>query len=159
MTAPSPTIPPEATPSGIVLYTEPKASGDGTLDPSYWDGLDVQSAGEVAESLPQPPPNDAQYQTQVEDSGSTGPGAPTITSILVNGGNVTWLTNGAPSTSQVQWTGPEEGGSPVISDLTETHSVPFTAAASGTYTITVLSRDADGNAASDAIEYVHVAAP
>lgn len=143
-----------ALPSGVVLYTEPKTTGDGTLDPTYWSGLDVQSAGAVAEALPQPPQTDAEYQKQVEDAGSTGSNAPQITSIIVNGGNVTWLTNGSPSTSQVQWSGPESGGSPVNSDLTETHSVPFTATTSGTYTIEVLSRDADGNASTAETEYV-----
>lgn len=136
--------------SGVVLYREPKTTGDGTLDPSYWQGLDAQSQGAVAEGLPQPPQNPAEYQNQVEGSGTSGPGAPVITSVIVNGTDVTWLTD-VPATSQAQWDG---GGSPVNSDLVTAHAVSLGTLGSGSYTIRVLSKDADGNAATAETQHV-----
>ena len=136
-------------PSTGMVAPQVEQRADGILDPVFWQGLDVVSQGEVTESLDQPPQNDAEYQAKIEDAGTTGEGAPVISAILVNSGAVTWLTD-KPSTSQAHWDG---GGSPVNEDLVTEHSVPLGTLDPGTYTVEVLSRDADGNASTGSIQY------
>lgn len=154
------------TPSGVVLYTEPKTTGDGTLDPSYWTGLDVQSAGAVAEALPQPPQNDAEYQKQIETSGSTGPNAPTVSALsagtpLATEATITWTT-ATEADSQVKY-GTTEGqlndSAPTDGAYVTGHSVTLTGLTAGTtYYVEVISRDADGNAAGGTTSFTTAAA-
>jgi hypothetical protein len=145
---------PGETPSGVVEYTEPKATGDGTLDPAFWAGMDVQSAGAAAEALEQPPQNDAEWQAQAEASGESGPDAPKIIALgcgvpVADGTTVTWTTD-KEATTELQYgiaADAYDMRAPSDSTVYETsHSVTLTGLTSATtYYVRAASRDADGN--------------
>lgn len=145
-----------ASSSGVVLYTEPKMTGDGSLDPTYWEGLDAQSQGEVAASLPQPPKSEAEYQAQIMESGSSGAGAPVISGLgagtpLETAASVVWTTD-KPASTRLGW-GTVAGTYPNTTSEDSTpvtdHSVPLTGLTPATtYYVLAFSRDADGNYAS-----------
>ena len=63
-------------PSTGMVAPRVEQTSDGVNDPTYWEGLDVVSQGAVAESIPQPPQSEAEWQYQVEAAGETSPDAP-----------------------------------------------------------------------------------
>jgi hypothetical protein len=144
-------------PSGVVRYTVPKMTGDGTLDPIFWQDMDVQSAGEIAEALPQPPQSDAEYQAQIEGSGSTGPDAPVISQLncgvpVSDATDVNWHTDKEATTELEYGTvaGTYDQRAPGDTTVFETdHDVHLSGLTPATtYYVRVASRDADGNLAT-----------
>jgi hypothetical protein len=171
MTAPEMPLAPVSDPNqpvqpstGMVLPRVEQES-NGVLDPTFWQGLDAQSQGAVAESLPQPPQNESEYQNQSEEAGGTGPDAPQITGLssgtpTATSATITWTTS-KPATSQVEW-GTEEGnypwGTPVLDDQATSHTVIVDGLTPETlYHYQVASRDADGNIASAHDEFTTAA--
>jgi len=138
-------------PSGVVRYTVPKTTGDGTLDPIFWQDLDVQSAGEIAEALPQPPESEASYEYGMSTQGN--PEGPTlsnltVTNITATGATVTWDTSEAASSRVVYGTAPNEfgDGTDWLEDDSTSHSVDLSGLTTATiYYVEARARDADGN--------------
>jgi hypothetical protein len=138
-------------PSGVVRYTVPKTTGDGTLDPVFWQGLDVQSAGDVALTLDQPPENEATYEYGMSTQGN--PEGPTIsnltvTNITATGATVTWDTDEEASSRVVYGTVPNEfaEGTDWLEDNATSHSVDISGLTTATlYYVEARARDADGN--------------
>jgi hypothetical protein len=141
----------EVLPSGIVRYTEPKTTGDGTLDPTYWQGLDVQSAGDVNQTLPQPPIAEGTYEHLMTTEGNVD--APTISNLAVTnitstGATVTWDTSEDGVSRVVYGIAPNDfrDSTPWTGVQATTHSVDLTGLNATTiYYIEARSRDADGN--------------
>lgn len=139
---------------------------NGTLDPVFWDGLDQKTQGEVAESLPQPPQNDAEWQQQVEDAGATSPDAPKITMLncgipVADAADVTWQTDkeGTTEVSYGTTSGSYDTSVPHDGSYVTTHQVHLSGLTpSTTYYVRVASRDADGNIASQTDQFTTQAA-
>jgi hypothetical protein len=139
-----------------VVVPRVEQTSDGVLDPSYFEGLDVVSQGAVAEALPQPPQNEAEWQYQVEANWETSPDAPNLTGltaadITTTGATVTWTTD-KPATSQVRWgtaAGSFSNSTAVAGNAATAHSVPLSGLTAATeYFVQAGSRDADGNLAA-----------
>lgn len=138
--------------TGMVLPRVEQQS-NGVLDPTFYEGLDQRSQGSVAEALPQPPQNPAEWQYQVEEAGQTGPNAPqisglSVTAIVAAGAVINWTTD-KPATAQVKY-GTVEGqygsSTPLRDEGETTHAIPLTGLTpSTTYYVQVGSRDDDGN--------------
>lgn len=150
--------------SGIVAPAVEQQS-DGVLDPVFWEGLDATSQGPVAEALPQPPQNEAEWQTQVEDTGQTSPDAPQISglsveAIVANGAVVNWTTD-KPATAQVKYgtvAGQYGSSTPLRDEGETTHAIPLTGLTpSTTYYVQAGSRDADGNLAAAETQFTTLA--
>ena len=136
-------------------------TSDGVNDPTYWEGLDVVSQGAVAESIPQPPQSEAEWQHQVEAAGETSPDAPNITGLAVSaitstGAVVDWTTD-KPATAQVKYgtVAGQYGNATAIQDAgNTTHNIPLTGlTALTTYYVQAGSRDAGGHLAAAEIQF------
>jgi hypothetical protein len=66
-----PTQPAQPSTGMVLPHVEQEANG--VLDPTFWQGLDQVSQGEVAETLPQPPQSDATYEGQQPDEPAPEP--------------------------------------------------------------------------------------
>jgi Purple acid Phosphatase, N-terminal domain len=156
----------EARPSTGIVAPRVEQQANGVLDPTYWEGLDATSQGAVAEALPQPPQNEAEWQHQVEANWETSPDAPNLTGltaadITATGATVTWTTD-EPATSQVRWgtaAGSYAAGTPMQGDLVTAHSVPLTGLSPATaYFVQAGSRGAGGNLAAAETQFTTLAA-
>jgi hypothetical protein len=141
----------EPAPSTGRVAPRAEQTSDGVLDPSWWAGLDAQSQGDVAESLPQPPENEATYEYGMSTQGN--PEGPTISNLTVinitaTGATVTWDTSEAASSRVVYGTAPNEfgDGTDWLEDDSTSHSVDLSGLTTATiYYVEARARDADGN--------------
>ena len=138
-------------PSTGVVRPHVEQTTDGVLDPTFWEGLDARTQGEVAESLPQVPPKEGEYEYLMATEGNPeGPqiSALTVGDITATGATVTWTTD-EPGVSRVVY-GTEANsfpdGTSWSGEQATSHSVSLSGLTAGTtYYIEAHSRDADGN--------------
>lgn len=145
----APRVAPE--PSTGVVRPRAEQTSDGVLDSTYWSGLDVQTQGDVALALDQPPENEATYEYGMSTQGN--PEGPTIsnltvTNITATDATVTWDTDEAASSRVVYGTVPNEFGEGTdwLEDNATSHSVAISGLTTATtYYVEARARDADGN--------------
>ena len=147
--------------TGMVLpHVEQRTTG--VLDPTFYDGLDVKSQGPVAEALPQPPQNPAEYEYKMSTEGNPdGPQISNLTVVPAATSATVSFTTSEPGTTRIRGgTSPGEftHGSPVNEDYVTEHSgvVPGLTPDT-TYYVEVDSRDADGNMMGATTEFTTTA--
>jgi hypothetical protein len=138
-------------PSTGMVLPQVEQHADGLLDPTFYEGLDVESQGAVAESLPQPPQNEATYEHKMTTEGNVeGPQISGLETRDITATSATIaFTTSEPGTTRVRGgTSPGDfsQASSIQEEYVTDHQAPLTGLTAGTtYYIEVNSRDAGGN--------------